>query len=82
MSLIREWLCVFGLIGSALAAAVGPPGTVSTNSAPVHNAPPKAAPAKIALPNIVLITLDTTRADRMGFLGSKRGLTPNLDELA
>src|SRR5262245_52131479 len=33
-------------------------------------------------PNIVLITLDTTRADRMGFLGSTRGLTPNLDALA
>src|ERR1700722_10153955 len=33
-------------------------------------------------PNIILITLDTTRADRMGFLGSKRGLTPNLDALA
>ena len=33
-------------------------------------------------PNIVLITLDTTRADRMGFLGSERGLTPNLDALA
>jgi len=33
-------------------------------------------------PNIILITLDTTRADRMGFLGSKRGLTPNLDKLA
>ncbi len=33
-------------------------------------------------PNIVLITLDTTRADWMGFLGSKRGLTPNLDALA
>ncbi len=33
-------------------------------------------------PNIVLITLDTTRADRMGFLGSKRGLTPNLDAFA
>ena len=33
-------------------------------------------------PNIVLITLDTTRADRMGFLGSDRGLTPNLDALA
>ncbi|MGC1434470.1 MAG: sulfatase-like hydrolase/transferase [Terriglobales bacterium] len=32
--------------------------------------------------NIILITLDTTRADRMGFLGSKRGLTPNLDSLA
>jgi len=33
-------------------------------------------------PNIILITLDTTRADRMGFLGSPRGLTPNLDALA
>ena len=33
-------------------------------------------------PNVVLITLDTTRADRMGFLGSDRGLTPNLDTLA
>ena len=40
-----------------------------------------AAPAT-PLPNIILITLDTTRADRMGFLGSKRGLTPNLDALA
>jgi arylsulfatase A-like enzyme/thioredoxin-like negative regulator of GroEL len=33
-------------------------------------------------PNIVLITVDTTRADRMGFLGAKLGLTPNLDALA
>jgi len=33
-------------------------------------------------PNIILITIDTTRADRMGFLGSTRGLTPNLDALA
>src|SRR5271155_1200214 len=32
--------------------------------------------------NVILITLDTVRADRMGFLGSKRGLTPNLDALA
>jgi choline-sulfatase len=35
-----------------------------------------------ASPNIILITVDTTRADRMGFLGSQRGLTPNLDALA
>src|SRR5215470_5031586 len=35
-----------------------------------------------ARPNIILITLDTTRADRMGFLGSKAGLTPSLDALA
>jgi len=40
------------------------------------------APAKQSHPNILLITMDTTRADRMGFLGSDRGLTPNLDILA
>jgi arylsulfatase A-like enzyme/thioredoxin-like negative regulator of GroEL len=43
------------------------------------------APAQhstLARPNILLITLDTTRADRMGFMGSKRGLTPNLDTMA
>ncbi len=33
-------------------------------------------------PNVLLVTLDTVRADRMGFLGSKRGLTPELDRLA
>jgi len=32
--------------------------------------------------SVLLVTLDTTRADRMGFLGSDRGLTPNLDALA
>jgi arylsulfatase A-like enzyme/Tfp pilus assembly protein PilF len=35
-----------------------------------------------ASPNIIIITVDTVRADRMGFLGSKLGLTPNLDTLA
>ena len=43
---------------------------------------PPAALLDSAHPNIILITLDTTRADRMGFLGSKRGLTPNLDAMA
>jgi choline-sulfatase len=42
--------------------------------------PSLAAAAK--QPNIILITLDTFRADRMGFLGSKLGLTPQLDALA
>src|SRR5258708_24176861 len=40
------------------------------------------SPAVSSRPNIVLITLDTTRADRMGFLGSKLGLSPNLDAMA
>src|SRR5262245_25218613 len=42
--------------------------------------PPKAPLS--SRPNIILITLDTTRADRMGFLGSDRHLTPALDSLA
>src|SRR4030081_3031099 len=41
-----------------------------------------AAPRAAGPRNILLITLDTTRADRMGFLGSARGLTPALDALA
>jgi arylsulfatase A-like enzyme/Tfp pilus assembly protein PilF len=32
--------------------------------------------------NLVLVTLDTTRADRIGCYGSKDVLTPNLDRLA
>lgn len=42
--------------------------------------PPLAAAAN--QPSVILITLDTVRADRMGFLGSKRGLTPQIDALA
>jgi choline-sulfatase len=33
-------------------------------------------------PNLVLITLSSTRGDRMGFLGAKSALTPSLDRLA
>jgi len=45
--------------------------------------PVKSGPAKTTKStSLILITLDTTRADRMGFLGSKRGLTPNLDAMA
>jgi choline-sulfatase len=38
--------------------------------------------AAASKPNLVLITLDSTRADRMGFLGAKPAITPNLDHLA
>ncbi len=33
-------------------------------------------------PNVLLITIDTLRADRVGVLGSPRGLTPNIDRFA
>ncbi len=53
---------------------------ISTAAAQVPKSPSRRSPFRS--PNIILITLDTTRADRMGFLGSKRKLTPNLDAVA
>lgn len=45
-------------------------------------APAAPAPAKRALPNLVLITMDTTRADHLGAWGDASAHTPNLDALA
>jgi arylsulfatase A-like enzyme/cytochrome c-type biogenesis protein CcmH/NrfG len=63
-------LCVPTMLAASAVAASNQPAAAK----PVVRTP--------GPPNIILITLDTTRADRMGFLGSKRGLTPNLDALA
>ena len=38
--------------------------------------------AAASKPNVVLVTLESTRADRVGFLGAKGVSTPNLDRLA
>jgi len=40
------------------------------------------APASLAGANVLLITLDTTRADRIGSYGYRGAQTPNLDRLA
>ena len=63
-----SFFLLFLLIGFSTVAAQRP-------KAPARKSPPQ-------FPNVIVITLDTTRADRMGFLGSKRGLTPNLDAMA
>jgi arylsulfatase A-like enzyme/Tfp pilus assembly protein PilF len=44
--------------------------------------PPALAAGPGARPNLLLITIDTLRADRVGAFGSNRGLTPRLDRLA
>jgi arylsulfatase A-like enzyme/Flp pilus assembly protein TadD len=62
--------CLFVVVVALVAGATPPSKPVS--KATRHS----------SQPNIILITLDTTRADRMGFLGSDRGLTPNLDALS
>src|SRR5262245_28474399 len=38
--------------------------------------------AKARPPNVLVIVIDTLRADRLGVYGNPRGLTPFLDELA
>jgi len=43
---------------------------------------PAVAPAADGKLNVVLITLDTTRADALGSYGQRRPITPNLDRLA
>lgn len=37
---------------------------------------------RAAKPNVLIITVDTLRADRLGVYGDKDGLTPNIDALA
>ncbi len=69
MRVVYRFLCLITLATTALAADQ-------------LDAPKPDTASKPAYPNTILITIDTTRADRMGFLGSKRGLTPNLDKLA
>jgi choline-sulfatase len=68
---VFRWLSVVLILILALSAGGANPPRASTR-----------ATASSTPPNVILITLDTTRADRMGFMGSKRGLTPNLDALA
>ncbi|MDP2305562.1 MAG: sulfatase [Pseudomonadota bacterium] len=42
----------------------------------------RSAPDREGPPNILLLSLDTFRADRVGALGNPDGLTPNLDRFA
>jgi arylsulfatase A-like enzyme len=39
-------------------------------------------PAEPSVPNIIIVSIDTLRADRVGATGGLDGLTPNLDRLA
>jgi len=45
-------------------------------------APPKVAPIGARRPNVILITIDTLRADHVGCYGAKNAKTPTLDALA
>ena len=57
-----------------------PGGTIAVEIRDVHHVP--AAAGDLAGHNLLLITLDTTRADRLGCYGNRAIRTPNLDRLA
>src|SRR3990170_7875206 len=58
-------------------------GIVGLSLAGCERKPDKSAvTGKLAGQNLLLITLDTTRADRLGCYGYKPGATPTLDALA
>lgn len=56
-------------------------GVMSRNT-PAEDFKELLAGADIEKPNIVFITLDTTRADRLGCYGSKNVKTPHMDSMA
>ncbi len=60
----------------ALALALGAVLSACSGSPPP---PPDAAPAR---PSLILVTLDTTRADHIGAYGYKGAVTPTIDGLA
>ena len=69
--------------GAIIAAAMGlifGPGAVSSIKAALAT-PPARPSAPGTLPNIILITLDTVRADHLGIYGYDRQNTPNLKNL-
>ncbi len=50
--------------------------------APAVEVPPSPAPSDAALPDVVLIVVDTLRHDALGFMGAVRPTSPELDAFA
>ncbi|MFN8062031.1 MAG: sulfatase-like hydrolase/transferase [Vicinamibacterales bacterium] len=67
------------VLAAGIAAAVAGPACHRTDRAPTPAAAALHVPDRTP---IVLVTIDTLRADRLGAYGSRAGLTPTLDALA
>jgi arylsulfatase A-like enzyme len=61
---------------------LGPRGLLAAIIAGIGALGCSAGPATGDRPNLLLITLDTTRSDRLGLYGYERDTSPNLDRLA
>ena len=73
-----------GAVGAVVLAAATGCSPAATDAPPVVPAPTPDAlvePAARA-PNVLLLVMDTVRADRCGFLGYERATTPHLDRFA
>ncbi|MCL5671023.1 MAG: sulfatase [Acidobacteria bacterium] len=71
----------WGLLAATVAAAVGVGTFIVRTSYPAIPANAAAAPPATS-PNIILITLDTVRADHLSSYGYSRETTPHLDQFA
>jgi len=78
LRLVPRWLSVCTFVGTALAVLGGCGGGRDSDTAPA----PEGATAPAGPPSIVLVSLDTTRADRLGCYGYAGAETPTLDALA
>ncbi len=67
------------LLASVLAAALLPAAAAAANPQTRKHAPPAKSPPR---PNVILITIDTLRADHVGCYGAQAVKTPTLDGLA
>ncbi|MCB9765129.1 MAG: sulfatase [Alphaproteobacteria bacterium] len=72
----------WGGVLAGLGAVLVVPWTAARLSPPPPASSVPAASPTAGAPDVILITVDTLRADRMGFYGHPGGLTPNLDALA
>ena len=91
----RRAVSRLGLVPVALLAACSggapeapeadaPSADVPVEQAATPEAPPKVVPkrSKTDTPSVILITMDTTRADRIGAYGYDKALTPTVDGFA
>jgi arylsulfatase A-like enzyme len=65
-----------------LALLVPPLVALGTPAWPASSQPAPGSPGDGLPPNVVIISLDTLRADRLGCYGRPGGLSPNIDRLA
>lgn len=87
LNITTRVLAIFALTTRALATRALPTLTLTTLVLAIlvscaSCGSPRKLDAQTALPNVLLVTLDTTRADRLGCYGYTRPTTPVIDAVA